>query len=410
MIEDHFAIRIKSKSDLRLLLVLDTTFLDFTPLSGKLKINDPDIGYHNFDTGVGFGLHVALLFDRKTNLPLGLGGAQILVRPFSHINKPKIHYKKRAAADRESSKWNNLIQSSRSRIDTSVELTVVGDREADIYPLICQIRALTNVSYVIRMAHNRKIKDSEHGKLIDLIDSQHVLGVYKAEVKPQASRRARMACMEVRSVSTTLVCPPGETKNVDPAVLGTVETSVVCVREVNPPKGEKPLSWILLTNLPVNTLEDCIQIVDDYRHRWLIEETFRILKSEGLDVESTQLETGHALQKLVLVALVNAVKLLGLRQGRNFTERGSIFEHFDPVEIEVLRAILPRVEGKKGAQLNPHPNDSLAWAVWILGRLGGWTPGNASRPPGTKTLSHGYREFSAMVRGVKLIRNMQESR
>ena len=45
---------------------------------------------------------------------------------------------------------------------------------------------------------------------------------------------------------------------------------------------------------------------------------------------------------------------------------------FTPAEIDTLQALLPTLEGKTALQKNPHPPQSLAWAAWIIAKLGGW--------------------------------------
>ena len=42
--------------------------------------------------------------------------------------------------------------------------------------------------------------------------------------------------------------------------------------EVNPPAGLKePIDWMLLTSLPVRTLEEAMEVIGYYEKRWIIE-------------------------------------------------------------------------------------------------------------------------------------------
>ena len=72
--------------------------------------------------------------------------------------------------------------------------------------------------------------------------------------------------------------------------LPDLEVNVVLVSERDPPPGVEPIEWILLTDLPIETVEDVLKIIDYYMCRWQIEIYFRILKS-GCKVEESQLET-----------------------------------------------------------------------------------------------------------------------
>ncbi len=47
--------------------------------------------------------------------------------------------------------------------------------------------------------------------------------------------------------------------------------------EEKPPKGEDPVIWILITDLPIGTLEDVSKIIEYYLCRWQIELFFFLL-------------------------------------------------------------------------------------------------------------------------------------
>ena len=58
-------------------------------------------------------------------------------------------------------------------------------------------------------------------------------------------------------------------------------TSATCIvaREIDAPKGVKPVEWRLLTNRTAPTLDDAIELIDWYRARWEIEIYFNSLKN-----------------------------------------------------------------------------------------------------------------------------------
>ena len=85
--------------------------------------------------------------------------------------------------------------------------------------------------------------------------------------------------MEVRAVSVTLRPPSRPDRKLPP-----VTVNIVLVRELNPPAGETPVEWVLVTTLPVDTPEQVRTIVEYYCVRWTIEILFRTLKS-GCRVE-----------------------------------------------------------------------------------------------------------------------------
>jgi hypothetical protein len=75
---------------------------------------------------------------------------------------------------------------------------------------------------------------------------------------------------------------------------------------------------------------------------------------------------------------------------------------FSPPEIETLHALLPELEGKTALQKNPHPPETLAWAAWIIAKLGGWDGYPKSKPPGPITFRHGLQYFKSLAHGWRL--------
>ena len=90
--------------------------------------------------------------------------------------------------------------------------------------------------------------------------------------------------VEVRAARVTLR-PRGDQTGSFPATV-----NVVLVREVNPPEGEEPVEWILLTSLPIDTIEQVHMVIQYYTVRWMVEVFFRTLKS-GCRVEARRFET-----------------------------------------------------------------------------------------------------------------------
>ena len=75
---------------------------------------------------------------------------------------------------------------------------------------------------------------------------------------------------------------------------------------------------------------------------------------------------------------------------------------FDHNAIDVLKTIQPQVEGRTVQQKNPHSQGTLAWAAWLIARLGGWKGYASEAKPGPITMLRGQQRFSAMHEGWKL--------
>jgi len=60
-----------------------------------------------------------------------------------------------------------------------------------------------------------------------------------------------------------------------------------------------------------------LQVIQWYRWRWRIEQLFAILKQVGLDLDSTRLESVKAMERLSLLAVIVALRMLQLKEGRD---------------------------------------------------------------------------------------------
>ena len=129
--------------------------------------------------------------------------------------------------------------------------------------------------------------------------------------------------------------------------------------------------------------------------RWIIEQLFRPMKSDGLRLEDSQLETVDALMKLTAIAAKAVCVILQLVQARDGSaEPASIV--FSKPEIAVLDQLNGEIQGKTALQKNPHARHSLAWASWIIARMGGWNGYPASQPPGPITMRNGWEYLCAI--------------
>jgi len=47
--------------------------------------------------------------------------------------------------------------------------------------------------------------------------------------------------------------------------------NAILVRELEPPDGEEPIEWLLLTSLPIDKLKKVHRVVEYYGCRWQVE-------------------------------------------------------------------------------------------------------------------------------------------
>jgi hypothetical protein len=203
--------------------------------------------------------------------------------------------------------------------------------------------------------------------------------------------------VELRYGEVEIRRPRGEDRSL-PAQL---PLRLVEVKEVDPPEGVQALHWRLLTTHHIADEAAGWQIAEWYQQRWIIEQLFRVMKSQGLQLEDSQLASAERLVKLAAVATRAACIDIQLTQERDGKHQLPASTVFTAPQIVTLATLGPTLEGSKSPrQQNPHPLFTLAWAGWIIARLGGWNC--YYKPPGPITFRRGMQQFYAIHRGREL--------
>ena len=141
------------------------------------------------------------------------------------------------------------------------------------------------------------------------------------------------------------------------------------------------------------------------RMRWVVEEYFHTIKTAGFNIEQADIAEPEVMIKLVAAIAVAAVTVMQLVKARDGKTDQSLLEAFEPDDQPILEAISARLEGKTARQQNPHPKGSLAFAAWVIARLGGWT--GYYDKPGPKTMRRGLDDFQRIKYGSILrLRNV----
>ena len=177
--------------------------------------------------------------------------------------------------------------------------------------------------------------------------------------KRKQPREARTAVVVIRAARVKLRGPsrPG-------GKLEDVEVNVVLVTEPNPPPGAEPIEWILLTDLPIDTVEDVLRVIDYYTCRWQIEIYFRILKS-GCKVEESQLETAERFEPYLALNMIVAWRIMHVMMlGRDCPDLPCDIA-FDDDEWQSVYATVK----KETPPSQPPPMKTM---VGMIASLGGW--------------------------------------
>lgn len=395
-------------ADKRVIVIADTS--TFTLTDNKNRIKDTSgliqvawnaqINYH------GLELHTNVVYDRDSGTALGVSHSSFVKRN-KETRKEKGEKTKRNSEyieEKESYKWIDGFKQSMQVLNKAEHITLIADRECDMIEALDRLPD-DKVDLVLRSQHNRTVIDEsgEQRKLRELINSSAVVGITKLKVKTK-KRKKRRAIMETRIASFTI--PWGKYKKTkEKKHPEGIKMYAVEIREKTHKgyKNEPPLVWLLLTTIAVTNKEEAREVVSLYERRWLIEEFFKLLKTDCYNIENTELTRGKSIRKLVLLTMKAAIKIQQLKAARDGTTKDKIDLTFTEDEIECLIKINKSLEGNTVKQQNPHSKDDLAYAAWIIARLGGWKEFyNKKRPPGNKTFVTGLQRFEAIHFGYNI--------
>jgi hypothetical protein len=376
------------------LLIQDTTELDFTRPQSQMT----GAGSLGSTCRWGAFLHPLVAFT-PDGTPLGTCWATMWTRdePVEETRAEKEQRRKATPlAEKESRRWVDGLREARAVAEQApaTQCVCIADSEADIYELFVEPRGERPVEWLVRACQNRALlegaedeDDCELRNIRAAVEAQPALFTKEISVRGREAkvacetrgrrqpRQNRSAVVEVRAATVTLRPPqrPGQPK------LPSVTVNVVQAREVNPPADDEPVEWLLVTTLPVDTVEQVRDILQYYTVRFLIEVLFRVLKS-GCRVEARRFEhVDRMLPCAVLYLIVAWRTLMVCRLGRSNPEL-DCEAIFDPAEWKSVWMV---VRGKQPPRKSP----KLGVILPMIAQLGGYVnyPGRQD-PPGPQTI------------------------
>jgi hypothetical protein len=371
-------------ADRHVLAIQDTSEVKFTTTPENRR------GLGKIKKGKTYGLllHPLLAVDADNGVLLGLAGGTVWTRGEGE----KTPHAARRLLDKESARWIATAEQGKETLAAARMITVIDDREGDFYANWALTPA-ANVHLLTRLMHDHALLKA--GTVRTALARRPVAATAAVELRERPERPARTVHLSLRFGSFLLKRP----KNTpDKDLPPSLRVQAVEVVERHPPKGAEPVHWILLTTHGIDSVAAAWQIVAWYQRRWIIEQFFRTLKLQGLQIEDSQLATADRLLKLVAIAAHAAAIVMQLVQARDgrYPQLASLA--FTDDEIKVLVLLNARLKGKTQRQQNPHREGTLAWAAWVIAKLGGWHEYEA-KPPGPITFYHGLAYFRAFAAG-----------
>lgn len=384
----------------------------------------------------GFIIHPNLLLDADDGRCLGVGALSVFDEWVAKGGKEAV--RQLETEEKKTGRWIQAGKSVRACLQNARTLTHIADREADFYEMLLEFgqNRQENEHLIVRVNEDRLLGHMEgRGKakygpkpdektqtgadveitfpyrslLSQLVKRLPVQAIWTLHLPATPKRLARDARVELRYARNVPLRRPSKlyqrTYQGKPLPF-FIYVNVVDLVEILPPgASHPPMHWRIYTSHPLQNLEQAQQVIQWYCWRWKIELLFASVKSSGLDLEFAQIEHGEKLKKLAILVIMAAVQVIQLLQARDGASQQTILDCFSQQDVELLQKLNPKLEGNTLKQKNPHPPDSLAFATWVIARLGGWKGLKSQRPPGIKTISRGLLAFFQIKNATAFLDN-----
>lgn len=331
--------------------------------------------------------------------PLGLCGQTWWTRR-DEVQQVPSHL--RALHAKETRYWLECIES----VDASFSAAQVTtprwyqlDAGADFRELLAWAE-VSGEHVTVRAAQNRRVADGDQ-LLFETVAATPSLGCFTLRVPRGRKRAARQTTLEVRARRVALELPGG---------LGVVELHAVLVEEQGePPAGEEPISWLLLTNMAVESFDDARLVVYGYSQRWRVEEFHKAWKSV-CRVEDSQLEVlAFKVWATILASVAMRIELLKYL-ARNEPDAAATVE-LTNVELQAIIALKTDDGGPPPKDYSPDKIPTIAQAVRWIAELGGYVGAKRSGgPPGTIVIGRGLRDVQIAARVIIALRGVRAKR
>lgn len=377
-----------------ILLIADTTYvttakkMPFLKTTGKLAQNS------------GIRIHYIIAVTAKNHSVLGITDLIIVDE-----RSKKYLYK-------ESDVWKITINRTVNRIKKYAGLqgkklisncTFVGDREADDLSLINKLSDL-NLAYVIRCMGDRKILDEYNcteGLRISFLkneETKHGVPYFKTVTTRESlrgnikKREAKLQRTVINNIDIDFSRTKVQRRGGKEIIVGM---DAVIVREIDVPKVEKEICWLLLTSHSCKKTESSREIVRIYEARWTIEELNKCAKM-GVRLEERQFTDLDHFKPFCSIVFVVGWRLLAIRDISKNDGNCLATEVFSKDEVNYLKA--KKLTNKKL---------TVKIALKHIAEEGGFL--GTYKHPGWMVLWQGWFKFTMKVEGFSFANAINSS-
>jgi hypothetical protein len=221
----------------------------------------------------------------------------------------------------------------------------------------------------------------------DYTTAEQVLGEITFTVSSREKQKARTVRQQLWPRAVELS---------DGSKEGRIAATCVMARELDAPKGAKPIEWRLLTNRQVTSAAEATELIDWYRARWEVEIYFHVLEN-GCEVEALQLSSIDRLELALALFMVVVWRVTYLmRKGRTCPDLDARL-FFDPDEIRGAHLLT-----KKKMPATP---PTLNEVVRLIAQVGGFLGRKSDGEPGAKTIWRGLDQVHAAAETLRALRD-----
>jgi hypothetical protein len=248
-LSDHCQQQVEGR---HILSISDSSEINLQGHKGRLK--PEGLGVVGNNTDIGFFIHPTMAIDAESGFPLGLSNVQLWTRsPHRPENRDKT-YPTLPIEHKESYKWiatdertRRCYQAGGARL-----VTHIGDREADLYAAWASIPDRYH-HLLVRVHQDRRLWGQPQS-LDEYLSAQPCEGTYTVQVigDPRTKQTAREALLRVSYGAVSIQRPDKLNTKDYPE---SISVYAVEAQEVNPPTGQKPIHWRLMTTHRVVSFE-----------------------------------------------------------------------------------------------------------------------------------------------------------
>ena len=375
--------RVHQISSKYILSIQDNTTLNFT--SHKAKTGLGRIGHSRKTAQYGLFQHNTLLVTDK-NEPLGI----IDLQHFDYDDFDlTVDRHERSIEEKHSICWINASKNRRERLGAvSQKVITVCDREGDFFEFLHDLHAHQE-SFVIRAQHDRYTGENyskKAPKLFNIIEKEPVLGEIKTVINDVCTHEIKEIVLSIKRLRQIKI--PATQHLKDNTKYQSITLNVVMAYN-------DTYCWILLTDLLVNTLADCEEVITIYKSRWHIEDYHKILKT-AYQIDKVYLHSSKE-------AIINALTMISISACRLYwliyvgrvestIQADKLFEEHEWKSAYVyFKEKIPK---------NPPP---LSEMIIKIAKMGGYKDKKGANPPGIKLMWLGLQVFTTAATMYKNI-------